>query len=98
MANRVPDVVQPPRGHTNGRDPRERPTMTDNVPKRGSYVAPPLEMTREERRRQRRRARRMNRHYRSESPVVSWLKRIGLTLFIAAGTALMIYALFFYTP
>jgi hypothetical protein len=40
----------------------------------------------------------MERHYRPASPTLSWLKRIGLALFIAAGTALMIYALLFYHP
>jgi hypothetical protein len=40
----------------------------------------------------------MEGYYRPEHPVVTWLKRIGLTVFITAGTALMIYALFFYKP
>lgn len=70
--------------------------MTDNVPRRGSYIAPAPELTRAERRRQRRRTRRMKRHYRTKSPIANWLKKIGLVLFIAAGAALIIYALFFY--
>lgn len=70
--------------------------MTEDAPKRGSYVAPALKLSQTERRRQRRRARRISGHYRTESPAVSWFKRVGLVLFIAAGIALMIYALFFY--
>ncbi|WP_417505574.1 hypothetical protein [Microbacterium sp.] len=84
--------------YENERSPMGGQTMTDHVPRRGSYVAPSPELSRAERRRQRRRKRRMEGYYRPEHPVVTWLKRIGLTLFITAGTALMIYALFFYKP
>jgi hypothetical protein len=85
-----------PGDHEDARSPMGEQMMTDHVPKRGSYVETPRELTRAQRRRQRRRARRMDGYYRPESPVVSWLKRIALALFITAGTALMIYALVFY--
>jgi len=43
----------------------------------------------------RRQQRRLQRYYRHEHPLVLRLKQIGIGVFIAAGTALLVYALFF---
>ena len=70
--------------------------MTDNAPRRGSYVSPSRGSSPGNQRRQRRRQRRMERHYRPESALVTRVKQIALALFIAAGIAVIIYGFFFY--
>lgn len=69
--------------------------------RRQSYISPQpnSQLSRAEKRRRGRRRRlerRMERHYRTESPLVTRLKQIALTLFLLVGGALIFYSLFFY--
>lgn len=47
-------------------------------------------------RRRRHRKRRMERHYRTESRLVTRLKQVALALFLLVGGAVIVYGLFFY--